>query len=201
MQTPERIHLGCGNDIRQGWLNVDSANIPGVDVVHDLTVFPWPFESNRFEEVRLHHVLEHLPDTVKTIEEIHRICVPGARVLIYVPYWNSRDMMTDPTHKRSFSEYSFDYFDPSKAYCRERPYYSSARFRIVNKNYFIKTGSYRRVAAPWAKSLLEVAARHLCGVIWAMEIELCALKTATAPVRTSRSENPETPEATLHAYS
>ena len=54
----------------------------------------------------------------------------------------------------------------------------TARFRVDNKNYFIKAGSYRKVTAPLAKTFLEVAARHLCGVIWAMEIELTALKDA-----------------------
>jgi SAM-dependent methyltransferase len=172
----DRIHLGCGTDILPGWINVDGAEIPGVDVLHDLTVFPWPFESNRFHEVRMVHVLEHLPDTVRTLEEIHRICAPAAQVIVHVPYWNSRDMMTDPTHKRSFSEYSFDYFDPSRPYCKERPYYSTARFQVENKDYFVKLGSYKKVSAPWAKTVLEIGARHFCGVIWAMEVSLRALK-------------------------
>ena len=85
-------------------------------------------------------------------------------------------MVTDPTHRRSFSEHSFDFFDPSKPYCRERPYYSSARFRIASQHYFIKLRSYRKVSTPWAKKLLERAARHFCGIIWALELDLRALK-------------------------
>jgi hypothetical protein len=87
-------------------------------------------------------------------------------------------MMTDPTHRRSFSEYS--YFDPGKRYCRERPHYSSARFCVEHNDYFIKFGSYRRGSAPWAKGLPEVGARHFCGVIWAMEVCLRALKEGGA---------------------
>lgn len=29
---------------------------------------------------RMIHVLEHLPDTVKTLEELHRIAPPGALI-------------------------------------------------------------------------------------------------------------------------
>src|SRR5215216_1054863 len=95
----DKLHLGCGNQILTGWLNHDLVALPGVDVTHDLALFPWPFESSQFNEVRMIHVLEHLPDTIKILEEIHRICAPGAKVTIRVPYWNSPDMITDPTHK------------------------------------------------------------------------------------------------------
>jgi hypothetical protein len=55
-----------------------------------------------------------------------------------------------------------------------------ARFRVANKNYFIKIGSYRKVTAPWANSVLVAAAGHFCGVIRALEFDLSALKDAGA---------------------
>src|SRR5436190_17862449 len=130
-----KLHLGCGRDIRAGYVNVDSAALPGVDVVHDLSRFPWPFADAEAEELILQHVLEHLPDTIRVMEEIWRISAPGARVVIRVPYWNASDFITDPTHIRPFNEHTFDFFDPSHPRCQERSYYSAARFHIRRKTY------------------------------------------------------------------
>ncbi len=101
-----------------------------MDVVHDLRQFPWPFEDQQFDEVRMKDVLEHLPDTIRTMEELYRITAPGAKVRLTVPYWNSLPAVGDPTHVKFFTESSFDFFDPTKLLCRERPYYSKARFYV-----------------------------------------------------------------------
>ena len=42
MSKPIKLHLGCGTDIRAGWVNLDCAKLPGVDIVHDLNVLPLP---------------------------------------------------------------------------------------------------------------------------------------------------------------
>ena len=93
-----RLHLGCGNDPKPEWINHDLMPLPGVDVVHDLNIRPWPWADNEFDEVWAKDVLEHLPDTVRTIEELYRITKPGASAYIAVPYWNSWEAITDPTH-------------------------------------------------------------------------------------------------------
>lgn len=33
----KRLNLGCGRDIKKGWINLDILKLPGVDVVYDLT--------------------------------------------------------------------------------------------------------------------------------------------------------------------
>jgi len=176
MVTRTKLNLGCGNEILKDWVNHDLNPLQGVDVIHDLNVLPWPFQSNSFEEIRMFHVLEHLKDTVQAMEELHRICKPGGKVSIRVPYWNSPDMITDPTHRTFFNEHSFDYFDPDKRHCKERPYYSKARFSIVKKHYYVKINGYRRVSSLKIQKILEHLARYFCGIIWVLEIELVAIK-------------------------
>jgi SAM-dependent methyltransferase len=178
--TQERLHLGCGNDVLPGWVNHDLAALPGVDVVHDLDSYPWPFDDDRFTEIRMHHVLEHLREPVQAIEEIHRIARNGATVQIRVPYWNSTDWASDPTHKTAFSEYSFDFFDPAKRHGRERPYYSSARFTVRSQTFWTKpVAIYLPVSNEIGRKVLSALARHLGGVIWVVEFDLVALKNTS----------------------
>jgi SAM-dependent methyltransferase len=177
----KKLQLGCGNQRLPGWVNHDIAPLPGVDVVHDLEIFPWPFEDGAYSEIRMINVLEHLSDTVRVLEELYRISAPGARICIRVPYWNSRDMATDPTHKSFFSEYSFDYFDPSTPHGKDRPYYSTARFRIEKKHFYGRVALFGFIAYPKVsfapfQAIMSAFAQHLCGVIWAIEFDLVALK-------------------------
>lgn len=172
-----KLHLGCGNIVLEGWINQDLVKLKGVDSVCDLQLFPWPYEENSFDELQAHHVLEHLPDTVKTIEEMHRICRDGAVVNIRVPFWNSPDMISDPTHRVFFNERSFDYFDPEKDYCIQRPYYSSARFIIEDITIYIKLrGAYKRISSRRLKKILFFISKFFCGVIWVIEFELKVIK-------------------------
>jgi predicted SAM-dependent methyltransferase len=169
----DKLHLGCGTDILTGYVNVDVAKLPGVDVVHDLTKRPWPFKDGQFSEVILTHVLEHLPETVEVMNELWRICAPGARVKLRVPYWNASDFITDPTHVKDFNEHTFDFFDPNHRRCQERPYYSKARFAIDKRAYHVKVFErYFRFEAGVVLRLLEGLAGKFCNVIQVMEFEL-----------------------------
>ena len=129
----KRLNLGCGNDIREGYINLDSANLPGVDVVWDLDHYPWPFEDCEFDEVIVIDVLEHLRDKIKPVEELWRITKPDALIVVQVPNWNTEDMWVDPTHRQPYTHRSFDFFDVASAKTIDRGYLSHARFRVLGK--------------------------------------------------------------------
>ena len=60
-----KIDLGCGANKGAGWIGVDFRKEPGVDIVQDLTKFPWSsIPDNCASIVRTSHLLEHVnPDS------------------------------------------------------------------------------------------------------------------------------------------
>ncbi|MEK6915324.1 MAG: methyltransferase domain-containing protein [Nanoarchaeota archaeon] len=125
----KKLHLGCGKNIRMGYVNLDLINLKGVDVVHNLNIYPWPFKKNEFDYVFTSHVLEHLDGIIKPMEEIWRITKNKTIISIEVPIFPSIGAMADPTHKQFYTFRTFDYFRPVDSL----NYYSKARFNVLSK--------------------------------------------------------------------
>jgi len=104
------LDIGCGKNKLPGALGMDRISDNNVDIVHDFSDFPWPFDDDFFDVVLLNSVLEHVPDVLKTMEEIYRISHDRARIVIKTPYFRSIDAFTDPTHYHYFTSHSLDYF-------------------------------------------------------------------------------------------
>lgn len=124
-----KLDLGCGNAKRDGFTGVDSLSLPGVDIVHNLAKYPYPFSDNSVEEVWLDNVLEHLPNPMLVIEEIYRICKKDAVVNVAVPYFRSFYATIDPTHVNFFGLNWFNYFDPAHPF-HKKYQYSKASFKV-----------------------------------------------------------------------
>jgi len=135
--SPKILDLGCGTRKRPGAIGLDINPQCNADIIHDLSRFPYPFEDNSFSEVYVDNVLEHLDDVIRTMEELHRICLDGALVKVIVPYFRSHWAFIDPTHRRYFTVDSFAYFDPDSPISLIYPY-SRARFSpqqvVFNEN-------------------------------------------------------------------
>lgn len=116
-----KVDLGCGSRKNQGFIGVDIYPWPGVDLVADLTK-KFPFPDNTVDEIIAYDCLEHLPNIIHTMNEIWRICKPGATVDILVPSTDGRGAFQDPTHAsfwniNSFMYYSIEY-PPYLELCR-----------------------------------------------------------------------------------
>lgn len=132
--------MGCGFDIKEGYVNLDMRKKEGVDVVHDLNKFPYPFKDNTFDYIYCVRTLEHLDDIVRIMEEVYRILKPGGRIFVRVPYFNHFNTYRDFTHRHAFTLDSFDAFsvdykitiDPNGK-GGNTYFYSDKRFKIVKK--------------------------------------------------------------------
>ena len=70
-----KLNLGSHNKRMKGYTNVDALPLENVDVVHNLTDYPYPFEDNSIDEILMTEVLEHISwrDTVNVLRECKRI--------------------------------------------------------------------------------------------------------------------------------
>ncbi|HXT19617.1 MAG TPA: methyltransferase domain-containing protein [Thermoanaerobaculia bacterium] len=171
LERKRRLHLGCGRDVRPGYLNVDRVPLRGVDVVLDLES-PLPFADATFDEVFSSHVLEHVDRFMELMAELHRISAPGARLRHFVPHLSFFGSYTDPTHRRTFGYHSFDYFADDGDY----NFYTPTRFRIVAREirFYWINNTRRRVRGRVLTWLINRAPllyeRFLCWMLPANEV-------------------------------
>ncbi len=151
-----RIDLGCGTRKVKGALGVDNVAIAGVDVVADLNT-GLPFRDNAIDAVYVYHILEHLDDLLGTMNEIWRVCKPGALVFVKVPHAASTFVTwKDPTHKRGLFIATFAYFDSTYFDGAAFAYYSKARFRIERaKLRFTLSGRDEPVQLGWPRRIVD----------------------------------------------
>jgi SAM-dependent methyltransferase len=97
-----RLNLGCSNDHRQGFVNVDIAQ-PADELV-DLAR-PWPWPDDSVEHILAFDVLEHLPSKIVALNEAYRVLEPGGLLELAVPCVMLADgrvnpgAFADPTHQ------------------------------------------------------------------------------------------------------
>lgn len=95
---------------------------PLADVQADICDLP--FDSNQFDYIICNHVLEHIPNDTKAMNELYRVLAPGGTAILQVPYDKSRattfedNSITDARQRAEiFGQYDhvrvygMDYFD------------------------------------------------------------------------------------------
>lgn len=131
-----KLNLGCGKDIKRSdkyneWVNIDVFDLPGVDILWDLTKFPYPFKDNYFDEVLSLGSLELInTDFIKIMEQLHRISKNNAIIKIRSPVFPNMCSAQDPLTKKFMTYNTFEYFDPERGY-----YYSKSTFKTLKRIY------------------------------------------------------------------
>ena len=108
------LDVGCGQNKYAGAVGIDSNPRSHADVIHDLGTLPYPFPDNEFDLIICRHVIEHVPDVLAFVTELHRITKPGGTLKIVTPHYSNPDWATDPTHRNHFNSYSFTCFMPEE---------------------------------------------------------------------------------------
>jgi predicted SAM-dependent methyltransferase len=118
-----KLNLGCGKDIKEGYVNCDlipQSNIKKVDFNSTL-----PFSTESIEEVYMSHALEHANNVEYTMREIHRVLKFGGTLKIKVPHWSHYGAY-QPFHKTFFCLWALDeYFEED----------NPIRFKIIKRYY------------------------------------------------------------------
>src|SRR5216683_2077771 len=73
----QKLNLGCGENKKAGYVNVDWQEAVHPDVLHDLNQFPYPFSDGTSDLIEAFHVVEHLDRPFAVVKELHRILKPG----------------------------------------------------------------------------------------------------------------------------
>jgi len=83
---PLKLHIGCGNVIFPGWVNVDVFNYPGVDIVDDATKLT-SIPDGSCEIIYACHILEHISrhKTGQVLSLWRNKLIDGGKLRISVP--------------------------------------------------------------------------------------------------------------------
>jgi len=100
-----KLNLGCGDDVREGYINIDVRKRKGVDIVRDVTK-TLPFKDKSCDEVLAQDILEHLipQDQEKLLLEINRILVNNGKLVVRTPNIEAiwEQMADDPETRNLF---------------------------------------------------------------------------------------------------
>ena len=110
-----RLDIGCGeNKISPAYTGMDRRPLEGVEIVHDLEVFPWPLDDGACLDVVASHVIEHIKPWIfiDFMNEVWRVLKTGGKFALAAPYGVGFLYVQDPTHCNPSNEATWQYFDP-----------------------------------------------------------------------------------------
>jgi len=133
--APEQCFLKRFRKLNHDYITADLYS-PIADVKADITKLP--FEDDSFDVVFCNHVLEHIPDDTKAMQELYRVMKKGGMGIFQIPQDLNRettfedDSITDPKERAKI----FGQYDHVRVYGRD--YFNKLRsigFKVDEVNY------------------------------------------------------------------
>lgn len=168
----KKLNVGCGLDVKEGFVNMDIHKFEGVDVVWDLNKTPFPFKDNTFSYVLVQHVLEHLDDVTETMQELWRITKKNGIIDVAVPHFASVNAVKDPTHKNFFALATFQFFEKPE---EKHNYYSTTmkmNYKITEKKIIVSNNKILRTLNPMITRFSNIYERFFCYILPPIEIRV-----------------------------
>lgn len=107
MDRAVSLNLGCGELHHADCINVDKYASCNPDLLWDLEEYPWPWSDNSVDRILASHVLEHMKDWERFVEECGRILKIGGILDVRVPHHTSTDALAYPDHYHVFHLWSW----------------------------------------------------------------------------------------------
>ena len=109
-----RLDVGCGENCQNGFVGMDRRKLKGVDIVHDLEVFPYPLPDDCCLMIMGSHIVEHIKPWlfIDFMNELWRVMKPKGQLAIVHPYGANELFVQDPTHCNMVNAATWQYFDP-----------------------------------------------------------------------------------------
>ena len=143
------LDVGCGIHKRPGAIGLDRNPASRADVLADLDRPPYPFRDSSFDALYAVHVIEHVSDVIRAMEEFHRLVRAGGDVHIVTPHYTDFSSFCDPTHRWHLNSFSLRYFGEDHA---GYGYYSPVRFQ--------ENSVYVKLLALWRWLGFELLVNH-----------------------------------------
>lgn len=99
--TLKKLNLGCGHIAKEDFINVDMRELPGIDVIADVTSLP--FEPESIDTIYAAHLMEHFPEKVLcdvVLPHWFQLLKQGGDLIVIVP---DAQAMIDEYVKNKFS--------------------------------------------------------------------------------------------------
>lgn len=175
-----RVNIDAGLATLPDFINIDVSGKGEHTINFDKEKLP--FEDNSVDVIFSYHALEHIPDYLSAMAEIHRVLKHGGHLLLGLPYVSLTEYhLINPYHLHNFNEHSFDFFDADKFadLSVDKPVLFKKQFHRLH---------YLGLFKYLPNGLKNWSRRHLLNVVQKMDVGLIAIKDRNIPMENVNQE-------------